>query len=335
MKTLNPPDKEWQAPPAHIELLLWLYQDNTYRAMHILTHALKKADEEIEQSLAFLSAQGCTFYIHPQQGIRLQSIGLGAWIDILEAETGWPYQRFEVYQTTASTQDICKRYAKEQGKASLGTVVIADEQTSGRGRRGNDWQAPAGSALLFSFIGNPTLSPERYAHTVVHDLFKGLQSHAVRQGHLTLKWPNDIYLDSKKLAGILIEYVNGMPVIGIGINTHVTPEQYTSELRDIATSLHNQPHLPDRSFLLADLLRDLGMHGVCYSTEVPYDTRWKVIQDSWRNNCHMLGRRFTFLCEGVEYIGECVDVDIAAGLIVRRDTGEIVTLPAATTSVAK
>ncbi len=303
--------------------------------MHVLTHAFKKTPGQIANSLRQLKDQGCEFDEHPEQGVRLRSIGLGAWVDILEAEAGWPFQRFEVYRSTASTQEICKRYAREQGEAALGTVVITDEQTSGRGRRGNTWLAPAGTALLFSFVGHPALSPERYAHTIVHDLFQGVRDHGVREGQLTLKWPNDLFLNGKKLAGILIERVSGMPVIGIGINSHIPPDQFPAELGDTAATLHTQPHLWDRVFLLARILGALGMRGVSYNTEVPDDKRWKDIQTEWRDHCHMIGNRYRFHCDGVEYDGECIDVDISAGIIIRRDTGEIVTLPAATTSVVK
>jgi len=300
--------------------------------MHILTRALRMSDETVHQGLDNLRAHGCVLDEHPEDGVRLLHIGLGCWTDLLEAEVGWPYQRFEIYKQTASTQEICKRYARQQNEASIGTVAIADEQTQGRGRLGRAWSAPPGSALLFSFVGHPSLTHERLSHIVACDLLEGLSQASGLGDRLTLKWPNDILIEGKKLAGILIERINELPVIGIGINTHTRPEQFPAVLREKSTSIACHTDPPERIAILWHVLRTLA-HNCYYRTEVPDDQRWEKVNDIWRKHCGMINHSYRFLSDGIEYTGKCLDVDIATGLTIRLTTGEVVHLPAATTSV--
>jgi BirA family transcriptional regulator, biotin operon repressor / biotin---[acetyl-CoA-carboxylase] ligase len=157
--------------------------------------------------------------------LRAQGSGLG--------------EPFSFHQQATSTNDLAKDAAR--AGAPHGATFLADEQSSGRGRRGRQWLAAPGEALLFSFVLRPPLDPARLSMLT---LCVGL---GVRAGlaqfardALTIKWPNDILSGERKLAGILVEAEssNDKPpcvIVGVGIN--VLGQAFPSEIAQRATSL--------------------------------------------------------------------------------------------------
>jgi BirA family transcriptional regulator, biotin operon repressor / biotin---[acetyl-CoA-carboxylase] ligase len=141
------------------------------------------------------------------------------------------------YRRTDSTNTRARELAAEG--APHGTVVTASEQTAGRGRQGRTWTAPAGKALLYSAIVRPL--EERHmllplaAPLAVCDAAEELQPEL----ECKLKWPNDVLLEDRKLAGILIEArpQDGWAVIGVGLNLSIVPDEFPPDLRDRATSI--------------------------------------------------------------------------------------------------
>jgi len=117
------------------------------------------------------------------------------------------------YGRVSSTQDIAKRLV---GSESVRTVIVADEQERGRGRFGSTWVSPEGG-LYASLILNPTsLLPFRVGIAVAEAL-RNFEIEAM------LKWPNDVLVDDRKIAGILIENVDERAIVGIGINLTTSP----------------------------------------------------------------------------------------------------------------
>jgi BirA family biotin operon repressor/biotin-[acetyl-CoA-carboxylase] ligase len=119
-------------------------------------------------------------------------------------------------------------------------VVTAAEQTAGRGRQGRTWTAPAGGALLYSALLRP-LDPERHATLpLAVPLAVCETAEALRPGlGCGVKWPNDVLVDGRKLAGVLIEARprDGWAVIGVGLNLTIAEHEFPEELRQSATSL--------------------------------------------------------------------------------------------------
>jgi BirA family biotin operon repressor/biotin-[acetyl-CoA-carboxylase] ligase len=153
---------------------------------------------------------------------------------------------------TGSTNQRARELAA--AGAPHGTLVTAAEQTAGRGRQGRTWSAPAGRALLCSLVirDPPRLLP----------LAAGVAVAAVVGEAALLKWPNDVLVGGRKVAGILVE---GRPqerwaVLGIGLNVALSPADFPPELRDTAGSLGLGPELiePTLSRLLAELERWIG-----------------------------------------------------------------------------
>ncbi|HTR74869.1 MAG TPA: biotin--[acetyl-CoA-carboxylase] ligase [Solirubrobacterales bacterium] len=150
------------------------------------------------------------------------------------ARFGAPHRHF---RRVGSTNTVARELAA--AGAPHGTVVTADEQTAGRGRQGRAWTAPAGAALLYSAVLRP-LEPRHALLPLAVALAICDTAEELRPGiECQVKWPNDVHLDGRKLAGILIEArpQDGWAVIGIGLNLTIAAEDFPPELRDRATSL--------------------------------------------------------------------------------------------------
>ncbi|MBU8907275.1 biotin--[acetyl-CoA-carboxylase] ligase [Desertibacillus haloalkaliphilus] len=150
-------------------------------------------------------------------------------------------QEIQYYETVTSTQEIAHRLA--QDGAREGTVVVADEQTGGKGRLGRVWHSPIGTSISMSLILRPSIPPQQAPQLTLLaavSVVRGIQ--AATGIECEIKWPNDILLDGKKVVGILTELQSEPDrvhsvIIGIGINVNHRKEQFPSEIREIATSL--------------------------------------------------------------------------------------------------
>ena len=148
------------------------------------------------------------------------------------ARFGTPHHHHEVIDST-------NLRAKElaTGGAPSGTVVTASEQSAGRGRGGRHWSAPPGAALLYSAI----LRPLELAHLLLPlavPVAVCEACEALAPVACAVKWPNDVWLEERKLAGVLIEArPPDWAVIGVGINLSVAPDEFPSDLRWPAISL--------------------------------------------------------------------------------------------------
>jgi BirA family transcriptional regulator, biotin operon repressor / biotin---[acetyl-CoA-carboxylase] ligase len=141
------------------------------------------------------------------------------------------------YRVTDSTNNRARELA--EADAPGGTVVTAREQTAGRGRVGRVWTAPEGKALLYSAILRP-LDERHLLLPLSVPLAACAAAETLRPGiECQVKWPNDIWLDGRKLAGILIEAKpqDGWAVIGIGLNLTIEPHEFPDDLRQPAISL--------------------------------------------------------------------------------------------------
>jgi BirA family transcriptional regulator, biotin operon repressor / biotin---[acetyl-CoA-carboxylase] ligase len=141
------------------------------------------------------------------------------------------------YRRTGSTNIRARELAA--AGAPHGTVVTASEQSEGRGRQGRTWTAPPGKALLYSALLRPV--DQRHALLpLAVPLAVCEAAEALRPGtECKVKWPNDVHLDGRKLAGVLIEARprDGWAVIGVGLNLTIAAAEFPSELRGTATSL--------------------------------------------------------------------------------------------------
>lgn len=137
------------------------------------------------------------------------------------------------YRRTGSTNKRAREVAA--AGAPHGTIVTAAEQTAGRGRQGRTWSAPAGRALLCSVIlrDPPRLLP----------LIAGVAVAETVGSSAQIKWPNDVLVEGRKVAGILVEGrpQEGWAVVGIGVNVALRPEDFPAQLRETAGTLGLDP----------------------------------------------------------------------------------------------
>jgi len=145
----------------------------------------------------------------------------------------WEVSRLEVYTSIGSTNDRALTLAAE--RATGFTVVIADEQTAGRGRRGADWHSPTGAGLWMSVV-LPWSRPAPHVTLVVGLAVAEAIEGVAPEVRVTLKWPNDLQIGRRKLGGVLCESAGDAVVAGIGINLRSVPDAPT-EIRERATSL--------------------------------------------------------------------------------------------------
>src|SRR6185369_1220672 len=153
---------------------------------------------------------------------------------------GLPHRHF---RRTDSTNSRARELAA--AGAPHGTVVTAAEQTAGRGRQGRTWTAPPNKALLYSAIVRPL--EERHMMLPLAVPLAVCEAAEELNPELTckVKWPNDIHVEGRKLAGVLIEArpQDGWAVIGVGLNLSISREEFPTELRETAISLFNPGHL--------------------------------------------------------------------------------------------
>jgi BirA family transcriptional regulator, biotin operon repressor / biotin---[acetyl-CoA-carboxylase] ligase len=141
------------------------------------------------------------------------------------------------YRVTDSTNTRARELA--EGGAPNGTVVTAREQTAGRGRVGRVWTAPEGKALLYSTILRP-LDQRHLLLPLSVPLAVCAAAEELRpDAKCMVKWPNDVWLEGRKLSGILIEArpQDGWAVIGVGLNLTIAPDEFPADLRQPAVSL--------------------------------------------------------------------------------------------------
>ena len=175
-------------------------------------------------------------------------VSIAHWPDRLEAlvETvGSPLTLGRVIATCDSTQGLARTLG-------CGAVVVADRQISGRGQRGNRWSDTGHDGLAFSMVLPATDQPQR-SQALAASIVASLEE--LKPGSFEVKDPNDVLLQGKKVAGVLIEQSDGLAVIGVGIN--VLQRDWPEELADVAISLSQAGLDVDRLEILEKVLPSL------------------------------------------------------------------------------
>jgi len=186
----------------------------------------------------------------------------------------------EHHERIGSTQDRARQLA-ESGSIAL---VVAEEQTGGRGRHGRSWAAPAATSLLASWTFRPLPSdPALFGLLAGVAVARALDALGVEGARL--KWPNDVQLSGRKVAGVLADAITnargGALILGIGVNVHQTAAQL-GDLAASATSVAIEAAPVDRLALLARI--DAGLQEIAADTE-----RRRAFLDEWRARSSTLG----------------------------------------------
>ena len=229
----------------------------------------------------------------------------------------------EYYTTCESTQIIAADKAREG--APHGTVVIAEEQTDGRGRLDRSWNSTANKGIWMSVIIRPAISPQFAAQfTLVSAVAITQAIQEVTNLTPEIKWPNDILINGKKVTGILTELQADMDIvhsiiIGIGVNVNQELSAFEESIQKTATSLkiENGEEI-DRSLLVAKILYYLEKYGELY-----VENGFKPIKILWESHNCTIGKRIraTTLQETLE--GVALGITNDGVLEIKLDSGEI------------
>ena len=218
----------------------------------------------------------------------------------------------EVFDIIDSTNLEAKRRASAGFESP--TLLVAEKQTAGKGRMGRQFYSPESTGLYMSYLYRPTTAfSDNVTVTAAAAVAVSRAINNLTDLKPQIKWVNDIYIDGKKVCGILTEAVTGNTtaiIIGIGIN--ITTEQFPEEIMSIADSLKKNI---DRNRLAAEIVKELQV----LISELPDRT---FIEEYRKRSC-VLGREVTFIKDGVTRTGKAVDIDRDGGLVVETEMGKI------------
>ena len=191
----------------------------------------------------------------------------------------------EYFTKTESTNDDAWELYQED--APSGSIIIAEIQSKGRGRQGNKWHTSPNKGLAFSILLRPKISvPDSgiFSIATAIAIYKALKEYEIETKS---KWPNDILIDDKKIAGILCEsrisgnQITGL-VIGVGLNVNQSLDDFSEDIADLSTSLFIEKGVPfQRERILASIINQLES----VVTQIINNEIDEIIHD-WESNCH-------------------------------------------------
>jgi BirA family biotin operon repressor/biotin-[acetyl-CoA-carboxylase] ligase len=232
-------------------------------------------------------------------------------------------QNIVLCESVGSTNELAKELA--QKGAQEGTVVIAEEQTAGKGRMGRTWYSPDGQGLWFSIILRPHISPvDASKTTLVSAVAVAKAIRDIAKVPAGIKWPNDILIGTEKVCGILtemnaeIDKVNYL-IIGIGINMNLDKTQIPYELVGLATSLAEQKDGGvSRLKLLAEVLRNFDK---LYKEFIAGE--FSPILKAWKEMSVTLNRWVKVSAVNMQDEGIAFDLDEEGALLLMKKDGSL------------
>lgn len=281
-----------------------------------------------------LQEDGYTITAVHKKGYRLEESN-----DILSLQSIYPYIKdpdffpsIRVYKTLDSTNTTAKELANDG--AVSGTVILAEQQTAGKGRLGRSFSSPSAGGIYMSVILRPTAEIE--TSLLITSAAAVAVSRAVKDvtgAETQIKWVNDVYLNGKKLVGILTEATMDCEartidslVLGIGVN--VLDVGFPPEIEDVATSLERELHRRfSRSMLIGGILNELQA--------VWKDIGTKSFLEEYRRRSFLIGRRINVISPVKTEPGTALDINDMGHLIVKMDSGEIRKLNSGEVSVRR
>jgi BirA family biotin operon repressor/biotin-[acetyl-CoA-carboxylase] ligase len=229
----------------------------------------------------------------------------------------------QVFERTTSTNDVVEKLARDGVKE--GAVVFAEAQTKGRGRLGRVWQSPTRRGLWFSVLLRPDLRPQETTQLTV------ISATALRRAiknvaglSAEIKWPNDVLLGGKKIAGILTEMSAEVDrvrhvIIGIGVDVNQDANEFAGEVRQTATSLKLAADEEIcRAELAAEILRELDADYARVRAG-----KFPEIADEWEAACVTIGKNVTVHVGERKFRGRAESLDDDGALLVRTEHGHL------------
>lgn len=227
------------------------------------------------------------------------------------------------YAQTGSTNDAALELAASGMQE--GTLVVAESQTSGRGRRKRKWISPMGTSILASLILRPAILPhEAHSITLVTAAAVAQAIRSITQLPALIKWPNDVMVNGKKVSGILTEMRTekgrvSFLVVGIGVTVNIPRNRLPAEIMDIATSLSAElGHRISRIALLQEILRQLE----CRYIQLK-ERKINSLMAEWKGLSDTIGRQVQVGLSRRIIRGHALDIDETGALLVQMDAGQV------------
>ena len=218
-------------------------------------------------------------------------------------------------------------WEKEKAGVPEGTVFIAGMQTAGRGRLGRRFYSPADTGVYMSILFRPrNIKPENTVRLTTMAAVAACETfETASQKNASIKWINDVFIENKKVCGILTEGSVGMEtgsldavVLGIGINAYEPEKGFPEDLQSVAGAVYDAKCADGRNILAAGFLNRL----MRYYLSGDYES----YVEKYRKRCFVLGKKISVLSDGVKKTATALDIDENCRLIVQYENGVTETL---------
>lgn len=296
-----------------------------YTSGQRLSKGLGMSRTAVWKHIKSLRKMGFPIEASPSKGYRLapapcpfNSVEVSSGLD-----TGFVGGKIFFYPSLESTN--VKAFELGRGGEAEGTAVIADAQSRGKGRIGRQWVSPPGVNLYTSIILRPRILPRDAQHlTFVLAVAVAEAISGVVPGRVTVKWPNDVLIDSRKAAGILLEMDSEADrvhfvVAGIGVNINMREEMLPPEIRPLAISLCSASGGGvERARFTRALYSSIEKWYKIYLGE-----GFAPVLDAWRGSFASEGKPVKVSSFNRAITGICLGVDHDGGLLVRTALGDV------------
>lgn len=232
-----------------------------------------------------------------------------------------PINNIEVYKTVTSTNDLAKQYALDLKPE--GTVIVAREQTAGRGRKGRSFYSPSSTGVYISVLLRPELTAEKTLYiTTATAVAVAKAIEKISGKEAKIKWVNDIFVDGKKVCGILtegaIDFETGKmqyAVLGIGVNIKKPENDFPSEIQNIAGSVFDTTDKEVSSIIVAEILNNFMNYYKNLAS--------KPFYEEYKKRMFLIGKHLTVYSGKDSYPAVAIDLDKELSLIVKDENGNI------------
>ncbi len=299
--------------------------EKKYVSGQALSSRLGVSRTAVWKHISNLRKMGFLIEASPSKGYSLKGEASFNGVEIRSAlTTGTIGKKVFFYPSIDSTN--IKAFELARSGEPEGTVVIADAQSNGKGRIGRRWESPPGVNVYTSIILRPDCPPQAAQNlTFLSAVAVAEAVGAVCPGRPTVKWPNDILIDSRKVAGILLEMDSEADrvhfvIAGIGVNVNMKAMMLPDPVRSIATSLAEKSgHEVDRTHFVRTLYASVEKWYKIYLME-----GFGPILSAWKGYFDAEGKPVKVISFNRSISGICAGVDESGALLVRDPAGAVV-----------
>ena len=307
------------------DVVKMLYEHQSeYISGQYIANQLNISRTAVKKVIDQLKADGCDIDSINHKGHKLNASPNRWYRGIINKalESNHLVSKIEVYDSVESTQTIAKQGLVDNQHTML---ILSDEQTKGRGRFNRNWSSSKGKGLWMSVVLRPNVS---FAMIPKFNLFIALgirdAIQAFSKDKVEIKWPNDIYINDKKVCGFLTEMVANADAVeaiicGIGINLNHQEEDFSDIIRHRATSirLHYSEEI-NRYQFLKRLIEEIEKRYHQF-----LNSSFETIRDEYIRTSNIWHRKLTFTESGEQFIGEAIDINNDGFLIVKDEDNQM------------